>query len=67
MYESDAKTHRTPKALRAKFTGGGRPVLVRQPDFWSAQASSRRFWLRVGLVATRDANSIKVGAWQIIP
>ena len=38
--ESDAKTHRTPKALRAKFME--RPVVFRE-SFRSAHASSRRF------------------------
>src|SRR5436189_6227197 len=38
IYESDAKPHRTPKALRAKSK---RAFLFREA--WSAHASSRRF------------------------
>jgi len=38
--KSDAKTHRTPKALRAKSTDTGASF---RGSLWSAQASSRRF------------------------
>ena len=38
--KSDAKTHRTPKALRAKSTDTSASFRAR---FWSAHASSRRF------------------------
>jgi LysM repeat protein len=38
--KSDAKTHRTPKALRAKPTDTSASF---RASFWSAQASSRRF------------------------
>ena len=40
--KSDAKTHRTPKALRAKSTGARASF---RASFWTAQASSRRFHL----------------------
>jgi hypothetical protein len=49
IYKSDAKTHRTPKALRAKF--------MRERDYfaklWSAHASSRRF-SALGDIAARS-------------
>ena len=38
--ESDARTHRTPKALRAKSIG---PAALFRDSFRSARASSRRF------------------------
>ena len=38
--KSDAKTHRTPKALRAKSTNTSASF---RASFWSAHASSRRF------------------------
>jgi len=38
--KSDAKTHRTPKALRAKSTDTRASF---RASFWSAYASSRRF------------------------
>jgi hypothetical protein len=39
--KSDARTHRTPKALRAKLIDA--PIRFRE-SFGSAHASSRRFW-----------------------
>jgi hypothetical protein len=49
--KSDAKTHRTPKALRAKRdrdavrfrASSPRGESVRMADFWTAHASPRRF------------------------
>jgi len=43
--ESDAKTHRTPKALRAKSIG--KRLIVFRGSFRSAHASSRRFGKRL--------------------
>jgi hypothetical protein len=42
--ESDARTHRTPKALRAKSIF--RHYLLFRDSFGSAHASSRRFFAR---------------------
>ena len=41
--KSDARTHRTPKALRAKYGG---ELLLFRASFWSAHASPRRFHFR---------------------